>query len=155
MLWKCCTQNASKFGKLSSDRRTGKGQFSFEFQRKAILKNAQLHSSHMLAKQPGFNSTWTVNFQMLMLDSEKADEPEIKLPTSSGSLKKWENSRKHIYFCFTDLNFRCSSWFYKRQKNQRSNCQYPLNHWKSKRVPEKHLFLLYWQCQSLWLCKSQ
>ena len=26
---------------------------------------------------------------------------------------------------------------------------------KSKRVPEKHLFLLYWLCQSLWLCGSQ
>ena len=30
-----------------------------------------------------------------------------------------------------------------------------LDHWKSKRVPEKHLFLLYWLCQSLWLCGSQ
>ena len=33
--------------------------------------------------------------------------------------------------------------FYKRQRNQRSNCQHPLDHGKSKRVPEKHLFLLY------------
>ena len=32
--------------------------------------------------------------------------------------------------------------FKKRQRNQRSNCQHPLDHWKSKRVPEKHLFLL-------------
>ena len=39
--------------------------------------------------------------------------------------------------------------------NQRSNCQHPLDHRKSKRVPEKHLFLLYWLCQSLWLCGSQ
>ena len=30
-----------------------------------------------------------------------------------------------------------------RQRNQRSNCQHPLDHGKSKRVPEKHLFLLY------------
>ena len=29
MLWKCCTQNVSKFGKLSSGHRTGKGQFDF------------------------------------------------------------------------------------------------------------------------------
>ena len=29
-----------------------------------------------------------------------------------------------------------------------------MDHWKSKRVPEKHLFLLYWPCQSLWLCGS-
>ena len=40
----------------------------------------------------------------------------------------------------------------KGQKNQRSNCQHPLDHRKSKRVPEKkHLFLLYWLCQSFWL----
>ena len=32
---------------------------------------------------------------------------------------------------------RCSSWFYKRQRNQRSNCQHPLDHQKSNRVPEK------------------
>ena len=40
--------------KLSSGHRTGKGQFSFQFQRKAMPKNVQtttqLHSSHMLAK---------------------------------------------------------------------------------------------------------
>ena len=28
-------------------------------------------------------------------------------------------------------------------------------HWKNKRVPKKHLFLLYWLCQSFWLCGSQ
>ena len=38
---KCCTQYASKFGKLSSGHRTGKGQFSFQSQRKAMPKNAQ------------------------------------------------------------------------------------------------------------------
>ena len=45
---------ASKFGKLSSGHRTGKGQFSSESLRKAMPKNAQttiqLHSSHTLAK---------------------------------------------------------------------------------------------------------
>ena len=35
-----------------------------------------------------------MNFQMLKLDLEKAEEPEIRLPTSTGSLKKQENSRK-------------------------------------------------------------
>ena len=43
-----------KFGKLRSGHRTGKGQFSFQSQRKAMPKNAQttaqLHSSHMLVK---------------------------------------------------------------------------------------------------------
>ena len=31
----------------------------------------------------------------------------------------------------------CTSWFLKRQKKQRSNCQHPLDHRKSKRIPEK------------------
>ena len=39
---KCCTQHASKFGKLSSGHRTGKGQFSYQSQRRAMPKNIQL-----------------------------------------------------------------------------------------------------------------
>ena len=104
MLLKCFTQYSSKFGKLSSGHRTGRGQFSFQSQRKAMPKNAQttaqLHSSHTLVKQcskftkPGFSNMWTVNFQMFKLVLEKAEEPEIKLPTSAGSSKKEESSRK-------------------------------------------------------------
>ena len=46
---------------------------------------------------------WTVNFQMFKLVLEKAEEPEIKLPTSTGSSKKQESSRKTSYlFCFID-----------------------------------------------------
>ena len=122
MLWKCCTQYGSKYGNLSSGHRTGKGQFSFQSQTKAMPKNAQtteqLHSSHMLVKwcskfcKTDFSSTWTMKFLMFKLVLEKAEEPEIKLPTS-------------------------------------------MDHGKSKRVPEKYLFLLYWLCQSLWLCGSQ
>ena len=72
------------------------------------------HASKVMLKilQAGFSNTWTVNFLMFKLVLEKAEGPEIKLPTSTGS-------------------------------------------WKSKAVPEKHLFLLYWLCQSLWLCGSQ
>ena len=43
----------------------------------------------------------TVNFQMFKLDLEKAEKPEIKLPTSVGSSKKQE-FQKDIYFCFID-----------------------------------------------------
>ena len=73
----------------------GKGQFLFQFQRKAMPKNVQtakqLHSAHMLARlfsesfQLDFNSVWTENFQMYKLDLEKKEEPEIKLPTSPSS----------------------------------------------------------------------
>ena len=44
--------------------------------------------------KPSFNSTRTMNFQMFKLVLEKAEEPEIKLPTSIGALKKQEHSRK-------------------------------------------------------------
>ena len=69
---------------------------------------AQLHSSHTLVKQcskfskPDFSNTWTVNFQMFKLALEKAEEPEIKLPTSTGSSKKWQEFQKNIYFCLID-----------------------------------------------------
>ena len=45
------------------------------------------HASKVMLKiafELGFNSTWTVNFLMFKLDLEKAEEPEIKLPTSVG-----------------------------------------------------------------------
>ena len=44
---------------------------------------------------------WTVNFQMFKLDLEKAEEPEIKLPTSAASLENQE-FQENIYFCFID-----------------------------------------------------
>ena len=128
-LWKCCTEYVIKFGKLNSGHMTGKGQFSFQSQRKALMNTnveilnkilanrfsntsnaqitAQLHSSHMLVKKcskfskPGFSNMWTVNFQMFKLVLEKAEEPKIKLPTSAGSLKKQE-FHKNLYFCFID-----------------------------------------------------
>ena len=103
MLWKCCIQYASKFGKPSSGHRTGKGQFSLQSQRKAMPKNAQMltivlisHASKVMLKfsKPGFNSTWTVNVQMFKPDLEKADEREIKLQTSAGWTKMQASSRK-------------------------------------------------------------
>jgi len=54
MLLKCCTQYASKFGKLTSGHGTEKGQFSFQTQRRAMPKKvqttAQSHSFHMIAR---------------------------------------------------------------------------------------------------------
>ena len=67
---------------------------------KNVQTIAQLHSSHMPVKEcskfskPGFSNTWTVNFLMFKLVLEKAEEPEIKLPTSVGLSKKQESSKK-------------------------------------------------------------
>ena len=109
MLWKCWTQYASKFGNLSSGHRTGKGQFSFQSQRKAMPKNAQtttqLHSSHTL-----------VMFKILQARLQQYvnhEFPDVQAGFGIGrgirdqiahicrSSKKQESS-KNIYFCFID-----------------------------------------------------
>ena len=110
----------------NSGHRTGKCQLSFQSERKAMPKNAQtitqLHSSHMLAQQcskfskPCFNNMWTMNFQMFKVDLEKAEEPEIKLPTSMGSLKKQESSRKTFLLydytkAFVWITTNCGQFF--------------------------------------------
>ena len=119
MLWKCCTRYASKFGRLSGGHRTGKCQFSFQSQRKAMPKNAQittqLHSSHLLVKwcstfsKPGFSNMWTMNV-LFKLDLEKAEEPEIKLPISAGSWKKQESSRKTSFSALLTLPKPFTVW---------------------------------------------
>ena len=54
------------------------------------------HTSKVMLKfsKPGFNSMWTMNFQMCKLDLEKAEEPEIRWPTSTEPSKKQKTSRK-------------------------------------------------------------
>ena len=49
---------------------------------------------------------------------------------------------------------RCSSWISKRQRNQRSNCQHPLDHQKSEKVPEKtstSALLTMWKPLTVWI----
>ena len=122
MLWKCCTQYASKFGKLSSDHRTGKGQFFIPIPKKGNVKECSnyrtisliSHASKVMLKilQARLQQYMNCELPDVQAGFRKAEEPEIKLPTSAGSWKKQESSKKH-------------------------------------------LFLLYWLCQSLWLCGSQ
>ena len=93
MLWKCCcTQYASKFGKLSSGHRTGEGQFSFQSQRKAMPKNVQtttqLYSFHMLKiLQVRLQQYMNREFQMfrqfshsVMSNSLQPHEPQYARP---------------------------------------------------------------------------
>ena len=106
VLYSICQQ----IGNLNNGHRTGKGWFSFQCQRKAIPKNAQittqLHSSHMIAKlwskfsKPDFKSRWTMNFQMFKLDLEKVKEPEIKLPTSVDHRKSQRVPERHLLLLY-------------------------------------------------------
>ena len=105
MLWKCCTQYVSKFGKLSSGHRTGKGQFSFQSQRKAMPKNVQTtaglitlipHASKVMLKFLQARLQQYVNHELpdVQAGFRKGRELEIKLPISTASSKKQESSRK-------------------------------------------------------------
>ena len=92
----------SKFGKLNSGHRSGKHQFSFQSQRRAMPKNAQttsqLHSSHIVVMikilQARFQHYVNHEFPDVQAGFKKAEGPEIKLPTSIGSSRKQESSRK-------------------------------------------------------------
>ena len=67
------------------------------------------HTSKVMLtfSKPGFNSPWTVKFQMFKLDFEKVEEPEIKLPTCRWIIEKAREFHKN--FCFIDYakDFDC------------------------------------------------
>ena len=111
MVLNCCTEYASNFGKLSSGHRTGKGQFSFQSQRKAVSKNAQtttkLHSSH------------TSKVMLKILQARLQQYVNCELPDVQTGFRKGRGTRdqianicwimetarefqKNIYFCFID-----------------------------------------------------
>ena len=104
MLLERCTQYASKFGKLSSGHKTGKGQFSFQSQRKERPKNAQtisqLCSSHILKilmlKIPQDRLQQYVNHELpdVQAGFRKGRGMRDQIPNIAGSAKKQESSRK-------------------------------------------------------------
>ena len=124
MLWKCYTQYASKFGKLSSGRRTGKGQFSFQSQRKAM---------------PFFECSNCCTIALISHASK------VVLKILQARLQQYMNCEVQD----VQAGFRKG----RGTRDQIANICWIIK--KSKRVPEKHLLLLYWLCQSLWLCGSQ
>ena len=75
--------------------------------------------------QPGFSYTWTVNFLLFRLYLEKAEQPEIKLPTCIGLLIKQESSRKTSIYALLTMPKLLTLWittncgkFFKRWEYQ-------------------------------------
>ena len=110
-----CTQHASKFGKLSSGHWTGKSQFSFQYQRKAMPKNvqttAQLHSTAVISR--------TSILMLKVLQARLQQYMNWELPDVQAGFRKGRGTRdqianicwiiekarefqKNIYFCFID-----------------------------------------------------
>ena len=83
-----------------------------------MQKNAQattqLHSSLTLVMikilQARFQQYVNHELSDVQAGLEKAEEPEIKLSTSAGSLRKQESSRKNICFCFIDYAILLTVW---------------------------------------------
>ena len=110
MLWKSCTQYASKFGKLSSGHRTGKGQFSVQSQRKAIPKNAstttQLHSSHTLVMfkilQARLHQYVNCELPDVQAGFRKGRGTRDQIANIHLIIEKAREFQKNIHFCFID-----------------------------------------------------
>ena len=106
----CCTQYASKFGKLSRGHRTGKGQFLFQSQRKSMPKNAQTATQ--------LRSSYTVKV-ILKIQARLQQYVNCELPDVQAGFRKGRGTRdqianiwsiiekardfqKNIYFCYID-----------------------------------------------------
>ena len=121
MLWKCCTQYASKFGKLSN----GTG----------------LERSVFIPIPKKDNVQECSNYCTIALISHAS---KVMLKILQGRLHHYVNCE----FLDVQAGFREG----RGTRDQIANIHCLI---KKAKVPEKHLFLLYWLCQSLWLCGSQ
>ena len=123
MLWKCCTQYASQFGKLSSGHRTGKGQFSFQFQRKAceiMLKLPQFtftitlnsHASKVMLKILQTRLQWYMNYEIpdVQVGFRKGTGTRDQIANICWIIKKAREFQKNIYFSLLTMPKPLTVW---------------------------------------------
>ena len=122
MLWKCCTQYASKFGKLNSSHRTGKKAVFIPISKKG-------------------NANECSNYHTIALISHAS---KLMLKIFQARLQQYVNQE----FPDVQVGFRKG----RGTRDQIANIWWII---EKARAQEKHLFLLYWLCQSLWLRGSQ
>ena len=110
MLWKCCAQYVSKFGKLSSGHRTGKGQFSFQSPKKGNVKKCSKnpmialisYASKMMLKILQDRLHQYVNQELLDIQARfrKVKGTIDQIPKICWTIEKAREFQKNIYFCF-------------------------------------------------------
>ena len=110
MLWKCCTQYASKSGNLSSGHRTGKGQFSFQSQRKNAKECSNYHSIALISHAS--------KVIVKILQARLQQYVNRELPDVQAGFRKNKGTRDQI-------------------------ANIPLDHQKSKRIPEKNIYFCF------------
>ena len=118
MLWKCCTQYVSKFGKLSSSHwkrsvlilipKKGNAKECSNYHTAALIS----HASKVMLKilQARLQQYMNCELPDVKLVLEKAEEPEIKLSTFAGSWKKQESSRKTCVSAFLTMPKPLTVW---------------------------------------------
>ena len=89
MLLKCYAQYLSKFGKLSSGQRTGKGQFSFQSQRRAVSKNVQTIKTIVLISH-------TSKVMLKILQARLQQYVNWKLPDVQAGFRKGRGTKDQI-----------------------------------------------------------
>ena len=109
ILGKCFAQYARKFGKLSSGHRTGKGQSSFQSQRKAMPKNAHTialisHASKVMLKilQPGLQQYVNCKLSGVQAGFRKGRGTRDQIANICWIIEKAREFQKNIYICFID-----------------------------------------------------
>ena len=122
-LLNCSTQYASKFGKLNSGHRTGKGQFSFQLPKKGNAKECSNYHTITVISHAS-------KVMLKILQARLQQYVNHELPDVQAPFRKGRGTRDKI-----------------------SNIHWIIE--KAREFQKNNLFLLYWLCQSLWLCGSQ
>ena len=109
ILWNCCTQYASKCGKLSSGHRAGKGHLSLQSQSNAMTKNVQTltqlsHSRKVMLKILQARLQQYVNWKISNVPARfrKRRQNRDQIANIRWIIGKARECQKNIYFCFTD-----------------------------------------------------
>ena len=109
MLWKCYTQYVSKFGKLNTGHRTGKGQFSFQSQTQSMPKNVQttavtLHANKIMFKilQARLQQYMICEPPDVQAGFRKGRRTKDQIATICWIITKVREFQKNVYFSFID-----------------------------------------------------
>ena len=146
MLLKCYTQYGSRFRKLSNSHRTGKGQVFIPIPKKGNAKECSNYRTIALTSHASQVMLKILQARLQQCMNHELQDVQAGFRKGRGTRDQIANIRWIIEKAGKQPQYSCLENpmnSMKRQRNQRSNCQHPLDHGKSKRVPEKHLFLLY------------
>ena len=115
MLWKCCTQYASKFGKLHSGHRAGKGPFSFQSQRKAtnyrtLVLISQASKVTLQILQARLQQYVNHELPHVQAGFRKGRGTRDQIANIHWIIVKAREFQKNIYVCFIDKTFDCVAY---------------------------------------------